>query len=144
MTTKIRQQNGITILEPNGNLLLIGSPSVSALRHPNCSALSPELELYFPVFHHPEAPSRILINFENVNKIDSTGLGALMGIRAITARKKGRVGVVNVSKQIKNLIVLRSRLVPLESLRKHRIRHRGFFWFSFSSFRTLRLKSKIP
>ena len=33
-----------------------------------------------------------------------------MGIRAVTARKKGRIGVVNVSKQIKNLIVL-SRLV---------------------------------
>ena len=95
MTTKIRQQNGITILEPNGKLI---GPSVSALQ----ASLSPELEV-------SETP-RILINFENVNKIDSTGLGALMGIRAITARKKGRIGVVNVSKQIKNLIVL-SRLV---------------------------------
>ena len=95
MTTKIRQQNGITILEPNGKLI---GPSVSALR----TALSPELDV-------SEAP-RILINFENVNKIDSTGLGALMGIRAVTARKKGRIGVVNVSKQIKNLVVL-SRLV---------------------------------
>ena len=95
MTTKVRQQNGITILEPNGKLI---GPSVSALR----AALSPELEV-------SEAP-RILINLENVNKIDSTGLGALMGIRAVTARKKGRIGVVNVSKQIKNLIVL-SRMV---------------------------------
>ena len=95
MTTKIRQQNGITILEPNGKLI---GTSVSELR----AALSPQLEV-------SDSP-RILINFENVNKIDSTGLGALMGIRAVTARKKGRVGVVNVSKQIKNLIVL-SRLV---------------------------------
>ena len=54
--SKIRQQNGITILEPNGKLI---GPSVSALR----AALLPELEV-------SEAP-RILINFENVNKIES-------------------------------------------------------------------------
>ena len=29
-----------------------------------------------------------------------------MGARAVVARKKGRLGVVNVGKQIKNLIVL--------------------------------------
>ncbi len=95
MTTKIRQQNGITIVEPNGKII---GPSVSELRE----AISPELE-------GSDAP-RILINLEHVNKIDSTGLGALMGVRAVTASKKGRVGVINVSKQIKNLIVL-SRLV---------------------------------
>ena len=95
MTTKIRQQNGITILEPNGKLM---GPSVSELQ----VALSPQLEM-------SDTP-RILINFENVNKIDSSGLGALMGVRAVTARKNGRIGVINVSKQIKNLVVL-SRLV---------------------------------
>ena len=95
MITKVRQENGITILEPNGKIM--GS-AVSEFR----AAISPQLEV-------ADAP-RILINFENVNKIDSTGLGALMGVRAITARKKGRIGVINVSKQIKNLIVL-SRLV---------------------------------
>lgn len=95
MITKIRQQNGITILEPNGKIM---GPAVSELR----AALSPELE----VSNTP----RILINFENVNKIDSSGLGALMGVRAVTARKKGRIAVINVSKQIKNLVVL-SRLV---------------------------------
>ncbi|RKU13729.1 hypothetical protein C6503_15795 [Candidatus Poribacteria bacterium] len=95
MTTKIRQQNGITILEPNGKIM---GPTVSELR----AVLSPQLEI-------SEAP-RVLINLENVNKIDSSGLGALMGVRAMTVRKKGRIGVVNVSKQIKNLIVL-SRLV---------------------------------
>ena len=95
MTTKIRQQNGITILEPNGKIM---GTAVSELR----AALSPQLEI-------SDTP-RVLINFENVNKIDSSGLGALMGVRAMTVRKKGRIGVVNVSKQIKNLIVL-SRLV---------------------------------
>ena len=97
MTTKIRQQNGIVILEPNGKIM---GTSVSELRE----AISPQIEA-------SETP-RILINFEHVNKVDSSGLGALMGARAAVARKKGRVGVINVSKQIKNLVVL-SRLVSL-------------------------------
>ena len=64
MITKIRQQNGITILEPNGKMM---GPSVSELR----TALSPQLDV-------AEAP-RILINFENVNKIDSDRTGCTHG-----------------------------------------------------------------
>ena len=97
MITQIRQQNGIAIVEPNGKIM--GSASSELW-----DAISPQIET-------SDAP-RILINFENVNKIDSSGLGALMVARAAIARKKGRVGVVNVGKQIKNLIVL-SRLASL-------------------------------
>ena len=97
MTTKIRQQNGITILEPNGKIM---GTSASEL----WESISPEVET-------SDTP-RILINFKNVNRIDSTGLGVLMGARAAVARKKGRVGVINISRQINSLIVL-SRLVSL-------------------------------
>ncbi len=97
MITQIRQQNGIAIVEPNGKIM---GPASSEL----WDAISPQIET-------SDAP-RILINFENVNKIDSSGLGALMVARAAIARKKGRVGVVNVGKHIKNLIVL-SRLASL-------------------------------
>ena len=97
MTTQIRQQNGITILEPNGKIM---GPSASEL----WEAISPEIET-------SDAP-RILINFEHVNRVDSAGLGVLMGARAAVARKKGRVGVINVSKQINSLIIL-SRLISL-------------------------------
>ena len=95
MTTKIRQQNGITILEPDGKIV---GPATSELRE----AIAPQIEA-------SDTP-RILINFEHVNKIDSSALGALMGARAAVAQKKGRLGVVNVGKQIKSLIVL-NRLV---------------------------------
>ena len=95
MTTKIRKENGITILEPIGRIV---GPATSALRE----AISPQIEA-------SDMP-RILINFEHVNKIDSSALGALMGARAAVARKKGRLGVVNVGKHIKSLIVL-NRLV---------------------------------
>ena len=97
MTTKIRQQNGISIVEPNGKIM---GTAASEL----WDVISPEIEA-------SNAP-RMLINFEHVNKIDSSGLGALMVARAAIARKKGRVGVINVSKQINNLIVL-SRLASL-------------------------------
>ena len=97
MITKIRQQNGIAIVEPNGKIM--GSASSELW-----DAILPQIET-------SDAP-RILINFEHVNKIDSSGLGALMVARSAIARKKGRVGVVNVGKQIKNLIVL-SRLASL-------------------------------
>ena len=97
MTTQIRQQNGISILEPSGKI--VGS-AVSELR----KAISPQIADF-------DAP-RILINFENVNMIDSAGLGALMEARALANRKQGRIGVMNVGKHIKNLIVL-SRIVSL-------------------------------
>ena len=97
MTTQIRQQNGIAILEPSGKL--VGS-SVSELRE----ALAPQLETL-------DAP-RILINFEHVNKIDSSGLIALMEARAAAVRKQGRIGVIHVGKHIKDLVVL-SRIVSL-------------------------------
>ena len=97
MSTKIRQQNGITILEPNGKIM---GPSASEI----WEAISPQIET-------SDTP-RILINFEHVNRVDSTGLGILMRARAAVARKKGRVGVINISKHINSLIVL-SRLVSL-------------------------------
>lgn len=95
MTTHIRQQNGISILEPTGKIV---GTSILGLRE----ALSPQIEGH-------DTP-RILINFEKVNKVDSLGLGALMEARTMAKRKNGRIGVINVGKNIKNLLVL-SRLV---------------------------------
>ena len=97
MATQIRQQNGISILEPSGKI--VGS-AVSELRQ----AISPQIVDF-------DTP-RILINFENVNMIDSSGLGALMEARALANRKQGRIGVIHVGKHIKNLIIL-SRLISL-------------------------------
>ena len=97
MRTQIRQQNGIAILEPNGKI--VGS-SVTDLR-----------EVILPQIEASDAP-RILINFEHVNKIDGSGLVALMEARAGAARKQGRIGVINVGKHIKNLVAV-SRIVSL-------------------------------
>lgn len=91
MATQIRKQNGITILEPNGKIV---GTAVSKLRE----AISPQI-LFSDV-------PRIVINFEHVNRIDSSGLSALMEARVAASGKKGRIGVINVGKHIKNLVAL--------------------------------------
>ena len=90
MATQIRKQNGITILEPNGKIV---GTAVSKLRE----AISPQI-LFSDV-------PRIVINFEHV-RIDSSGLSALMEARVAASGKKGRIGVINVGKHIKNLVAL--------------------------------------
>ena len=97
MKTQIRRQADIAILEPGRKIV---GPAVSELR----AVLQHQIET-------SEAP-RILINFEHVNKIDSSGLGALVEARGLSTRKQGRIGVVHVSKHIKNLIVI-NRLMKL-------------------------------
>ena len=97
MATQIRQQDGITILELSGKIV---GTSASELR----KTISPQIEA-------SESP-RILINFEHVNKIDGSGLIALMEARAAATRKQGRIGVIHVGKHIKDLVAL-SRIVSL-------------------------------
>ena len=68
MRTQIRTENGIAILEPNGKI--VGS-SVSELR----DVISPQIET---------SEHLILINFGKVNKIDGSGLFALMEVNCST------------------------------------------------------------
>ncbi|MDE0682911.1 MAG: STAS domain-containing protein [Candidatus Poribacteria bacterium] len=95
MAAKIRKRNGITILEPGGKMV---ESSVPELR-----------EVILPEIEAADAP-HVLINFEHVNRMDSSGLGALVEVRSLASRRNGRIGVINVSQQINDLIVL-SRLV---------------------------------
>lgn len=97
MNTQVRQQNGVTILTPNGRIV---GAAVLEFRE----TIAPQIEA-------ADKP-RILINLEYVNKVDSAGLGALMEAHAIAKRKNGRIGMINVGKQIRNLIIL-SRLASI-------------------------------
>jgi anti-sigma B factor antagonist len=97
MKTQIREKNGITILEPNGKIM---GNSVSEFK----KTIAPQIEA--------SNKPRILINLEGVDKMDSSGLGVLIGAYAAAAQKQGRIGIIHVGKNIKNLIVI-SRLVRL-------------------------------
>jgi anti-anti-sigma factor len=97
MATTVRYKDGVTILEPSGKIM---GARVSELR-----------EVITTEINASDAP-KILIDFEKVNMMDSSGLGTLMGAHVTITRKGGRVGVLNVGKNIKNLIV-RSRLASI-------------------------------
>ena len=100
MTIEMRKHDDIMIFKPTGKLVGKG---VSELR----AALSPHIE--------DDAHPRVLINFEQVHQIDSSGLGILMQAYAQAKRKDGRIGIISAGKHIKNLMVL-SRLAMIFDL----------------------------
>ena len=97
MTTIIRQKNGTTILELTGKII---------------GEAVPELRATMIKQIHASKKPCFLINFEQVRKMDSAGLGLLVNMYAMTKQKKGRIGVINIGKNIKNLIV-QSRIINI-------------------------------
>ena len=95
MKTQVHEKDGITILEPVGKII-----GTSAAKFK---------QLISPLIEASDKP-RILINFEGVDKMDSSGLSVLIGIYVEATQKKGRIGIINVDNNIKNLIVI-SKLV---------------------------------
>ncbi|MDE0553477.1 MAG: STAS domain-containing protein [Candidatus Poribacteria bacterium] len=97
MTTHIRFRDGVTIVEPSGQIVGANVPELREIILPHIAA---------------DDEPRILINFEHVKRMSSSGLGLLMQARSLAKHKKGRMGVIHVGKHIKNLLVL-SRLSSL-------------------------------
>ena len=96
MAIDVIQKDGVIVLKPSGKL--IGS-AVTDLRR----TIDNELP------DGSENP-RLLIDFGDVSMMDSSGLGTLMGTHVSIAKKGGRIGIINVGTNIKNLII-RSRLI---------------------------------
>ena len=94
----MRLKDGIPILEPNGKIV---GPAVSQLRE----------RLALELLDASETPC-FLINFEHVQKIDSSALGMLVNVHVIAAQLKSRIGIINVGRHIRSLLVL-SRLVTI-------------------------------
>ena len=96
MATTMRLRGGIPILEPHGKIV---GPAVSELRE----------KLALELLDASDTPC-FLINFEHVHKIDSSALGMLVNVHVIATQLKSRIGIINVGRHIKNLLIL-SRLV---------------------------------
>lgn len=92
MATTIRLRGGVVILEPNGKII---GTAVSELRDKLASQLD------------ASDAACILINFEHVNQMDSTGLGMLVNTHAIATRKNSRIGIINVEKKNQELARLK-------------------------------------
>ena len=59
----------------------------------------------------PGSP-KFLFDFADVSRMDSSGLGTLIGLHVSVARQGGRIGVINVSNNINNLLVI-GRLITI-------------------------------
>lgn len=97
MEMTLTRINGIPILHPHGKLT---GTAVSAFRE--------RLGLWIDDTH----ASSLLIDFADIPKIDSSVLGVLLTAHALARQHHMQIGLLNVSKRIKNLIVL-TRLVKV-------------------------------
>ena len=97
MTTTTRLKAGVPILEPNGKII---GTAASELQEKLVSQID------------ASNTSTLLINFEGVNKIDSSGLGTLVSAYIAAKRKKGRIGIINVGRNIKSLVI-QNRLINI-------------------------------
>lgn len=97
MTTLMQMKGGVPIVEPKGKI--IGTAASDLQKR-----LVSQLEV--------SDASCLLINFDHVSQIDSTGIGALVCAYIKAREKKGRIGIINVGKNIKSLVV-QSRLISL-------------------------------
>ena len=98
MKVNVSHRDNVIILTPNGKII---GPAVSDLRKTIDEQLA----------NVSDSP-KFLIDFADVSMLDSSGLGTLMGTHVSVVRKNGRIAVINVGANIKNLIV-RSRLISV-------------------------------
>ena len=96
MNIHIACKDGITILKPSGKLIL---DAVSELRE----AIDAEL------LASGEDP-KLIVDFNDVSMIGSSGLGILMQVHVSMIRNGGRLAVINTNTTIRHLLV-RSRLI---------------------------------
>ncbi len=97
MSTTFHQKDGILILEPSSKIIGDAIPELQ--------------EILITHIDKTETPY-ILINLKRVHKMDSAGLGAFISIYKMVRAKGGRIAIINVDKNIKNLIV-KSRLINI-------------------------------
>jgi len=98
MTTTIRYKQGVAILKPTGKIISTAIPEFrkTMVKHIDTT--------YTP---------RVLIDFERVHKMDSAGLGVFITAYNIArAKKGGRIGIINVGKHIRNVVV-QTRLINI-------------------------------
>jgi anti-sigma B factor antagonist len=96
MSIDILQRDGVTILKFSGKIIGKSSNELKKVLDEQLANIS--------------GTPQFLLDFAEVSMMDSSGLGTLMGTHVSVAHKGGRIAVINVGTNIKNLIV-RSRLI---------------------------------
>ena len=96
MAVNVLQREGVIILKLSGKIMGKASDELKKVLNEQLANVS--------------GTPKFLLDFGDVSMMDSSGLGTLMGTHISTVQKGGRIAVINVGTNIKNLIV-RSRLI---------------------------------
>ena len=99
MEVNVRIRDSVIILKPDGRIIGI---VVDELR-----------QLIETHLQNTSDSPKFLFDFADVSRIDSTGLGTLIGLYVSIVRRVGRVGVINVNKALNNLLTI-GRITLLE------------------------------
>lgn len=100
MRVDVRVRDGVVILKPIGDII---GPASQDLRDMVAAQLQ-DTSKY----------SDIIFDFADCSRIDSFGLGVLFGLHVSVARKGGKVAVINVGANIKNMFVMAKLITMFE------------------------------
>jgi anti-sigma B factor antagonist len=98
MDTKVRQENGVTVLDLSGKITL-GEAS-GQLRSAVQDALG--------------SSKKILLNLANVNYIDSAGLGELVSAFTTVKNAGGELKLLNLTNKVRDLLVITKLLTVFD------------------------------
>ena len=87
----IKQKDDIVVVKPEFNFDIENLEKVRNLRD--------ELEIFISGIENPV----VLINFENVSYVDSTGLGNIIRMFEMVRKKKGKFSVCNLNVDVEKI-----------------------------------------
>ncbi|MBC8459277.1 MAG: STAS domain-containing protein [Deltaproteobacteria bacterium] len=102
MDVKIREVDGVTILDVQGRIM--GSDSL-------------ELKSIIDqvIASKAEGEAKLLLNLAKVPMMDSSGLGVVVAAYTSVQRKKGRVALLNLGRSTRQLIVMAKLMTIFET-----------------------------
>lgn len=98
MAITVSEKEGVVIFRLNGRIIIPDTKKISETMEAALAACA--------------SPPRLLFDFKEVTGMDSSGLGVLMKVYADIHPHGGKIGIINVNKRVKNLIVM-ARLITI-------------------------------
>lgn len=98
MGINVLEREGVVIFKLSGRIIAPDVNEITAIVEETLAELS--------------EPPKLVFDFKQVTGMDSSGLGAMMKIYAEIHPRGGKIAVINVSKHVKNLIVM-ARLITV-------------------------------
>ena len=92
MEIHVKNRDGVIVIKPIGRII---GPASNAFKY----AIIDEIK------GSTESPN-FVFDLASVSRIDSVGIGALVGSHLSIAQRGGQVGIINVSNHIRNTVVM--------------------------------------